>query len=501
MRVKVKILVLLLAAMAAVLALPFSAQAQNEKPAGKTLLAGAAASNITPPLGAKIVGGWTPMPATHVHDELYAKSLVLDDGTTRVAIVVVDNVGIPRHVFDAAKKLVEAETGLPRDRMLMSATHTHSAATARGDDYLSLNQQLDDYQSFLARRIADGVRRAINNLAPARVGWAVGQAPEHVFNRRWHLKEGTPAPNPFGGYDKVQMNPSSGPHLDKPAGPTDPEVSFLSVQARDGRPIALLANYSLHYVGGVKGADISADYYGVFARRLTELLGADDPDRPFVAIMSNGTSGNVNNINFRNPDKRRQPYEKMRIVGNAVAAEVYKKYQTLEYQDWVPVSMLQTELPIKFRVPTQEQLAFARQIQAKPESAKPHQRHEKTYAQRVLAMADYPPEFPMILQALRIGDLGIATIPTEVFVEIGLEVKKRSPFAQTFVVSLANGSYGYLPTPEHHKLGGYETWLGTNRVETEASRKITEKLLGMFDELSKKYSSKSVEDQKQASSR
>jgi neutral ceramidase len=501
MSVHLRILVLWSAAVTLAAAVPFSAPVQDEQPSARVLLAGAAASNITPPLGSQIVGGWEPIPATHVHDELYARCLVLDDGATRIAIVVVDNVGIPRHLFDAAKKLVEAETGLPKERMLMSATHTHSAASARGEQPLTRDERLDDYQQFVARRIADGVRRALNNLEPARVGWAIGQAPEHVFNRRWYLKEGTPAPNPFGGYDKVQMNPGSGPHLDRPAGPIDPEVSFLSVQARDGRPIALLANYSLHYVGGVRGADISADYFGIFAARLTELIGARDEDRPFVAMMSNGTSGDVNNINFRNPGKRYPPYEKMRIVGNAVAAEVYKKYQTVEYQDWVPIAMLQTELPIRFRVPTGQQLSYARQVQAKPESEKPHNNREKIYAERVLAMANYPPELPMILQSVRIGDLGIGAIPAEVFVEIGLELKQKSPFGQTFVMSLANGSYGYLPTPEHHTLGGYETWLGTNRVEVEASRKITDQLLKMFNQLSRDNSTRSAESPNQASSR
>jgi neutral ceramidase len=482
---KFRISVLLSAAIA-VAVISFSAQAQNQ-PEGKVLQAGAALSNITPPLGSPIVGGWQPIPATHVHDELFAKILVLDDGTNRIAIVVVDSVGVPRHVLDNAKALVQAETGLPVDRQLISATHTHSAASSRGDHPLSLDTGLDEYQRFVARRIADGVRRAINQLEPARVGWAKGQVPEHVFNRRWFMKEGTQNPNPFGGYDKVQMNPGDRSALKEPAGPTDPEVSFLSVQARDGRPIAVLANYSLHYVGGVKHGDISADYFGVFGDRLKEFLGANDPDRPFVAIMSNGTSGDVNNVNFRNPGKRYPPYEKMRIVGNAVAAEVYRRYQTIEYQDWVPVAMLQTELPVKYRVPTKEQLAYARQIKAKPESAKPHNSREKIYAERVLAMADYPAELPLILQAARVGDLALAGIPNEVFTQIGLELKEKSPFKQTFVISFANGSYGYLPTPEQHALGGYETWLGTNRLEFDASRKITDALMGMLQRLSQQH--------------
>jgi neutral ceramidase len=87
------------------------------------------------------------------------------------------------------------------------------------------------------------------------------------------------------------------------------------------------------------------------------------------------------------------------------------------------------------------------------------------------------------LQAFRIGDLGIAATPIETFVEVGLEMKAKTPFARTFTISIANGSFGYMPTPEQHKLGGYETWLGTNRVEFEAAPKMIARLLAMLKEM------------------
>jgi neutral ceramidase len=180
--------------------------------------------------------------------------------------------------------------------MLMSATHTHSAGTA-----CSVFQSDPDpaYLRFLSERIADAVIRANKNLVQARIGWGVGQEPSQVFNRRWKMKPGTPMVNPFGGQDQVLMNPGVGnPNLVEPAGPTDPAVSVISVQSLTGQAIALLANYSLHYVGGTGNGEVSADYYGMFANRMQQMLGADHQDMPFVAIMSNGTSGNINNVNF-----------------------------------------------------------------------------------------------------------------------------------------------------------------------------------------------------------
>src|SRR5690606_24455949 len=118
-----------------------------------------------------------------------------------------------------------------------------------------------DYQRFVARRIADGVRRAINTLRPAEIAFGTAEAPEHLFNRRWFMKEGTIAPSPFGKIERVKMNPPSGsPDLVEPAGPTDPTISFIALREPGGRPISVFAAYSLHYVGGTGGADISADY-------------------------------------------------------------------------------------------------------------------------------------------------------------------------------------------------------------------------------------------------
>ena len=447
--------------------------------------AGAASSNVTPPLDERIVGGWNSPPATHIHDELYARCLVLDDGRTKLVLVLVDSLGVAREVFDAAKESIHEKTGIPPQNMLMAATHTHSSISARAPNKVKTNGPLSDYQSLLVRRISDGVRRAVNNLEPARIGWGRAREPTQVFNRRYFMKPGTPTPNPFGGTDQVVMNPGRGsPAIDKAAGPTDPEITFLSVQATDGRPIALLANYSLHYVGPSAGPVMSADYFGVFADRIQELLGADRFDPPFVGIMSNGTSGDINNINWlQKSDERWPPYAKMRQVADLVAQAVRQAHGQVEFHDWVPLEARQWELTLDVRKPTQEQLAYARTILDKPEDAPKHHVRERIYAKRVLDLADAPEQRSIPLQAIRIGDLAICAIPFEVFVEIGLELKERSPLAQTFTISHANGSYGYLPTVRHHELGGYETWLGTSSMEVQAAPKIIDALLSMLRDL------------------
>jgi neutral ceramidase len=459
---------------------PISAQ---EK-AGRVLKAGAATSNITPPLGMEIVGNFAPRPiAAHVHDELHARCLVLDDGETKLVFVVADTISLARDIWDEAKAKIEADTGIPASNMMFSGTHTHSSVAALSHSDPALN-----YRQLLISRVVDGVKRALHNLEPARIAWGAGSVPQHVFNRRWLMKDGLTNPNPFGGQDRAVMNPSAllRARLSGPAGPTNPEVYFISVQAADGRQIALLANYWLHYVGGVPREHLSADYFGEFCRVIEKELGANDGRPPMVGILANGPCGDVNSTDRSGKESTSQfaPYEKIKLVAGDVASEVLRVRETLQYQDWVPLKAAAADLELGARKPTPEMVEWAQQVLAKPADAKAEHIRERPYAERTLsAHKSQGDTVSCVMQAFRIGDLGVAAIPFEVFTETGLEIKEKSPFQDTFTIELANGSNGYLPTPAQHDLGGYETWLGTNRVERDASVKITAKILELLASL------------------
>lgn len=441
----------------------------------RNLRAGAAQVDITPPLGEMIVGGFVPFPADRIHDPLFAKCIALDDGQNQVAIVVCDNLGIRREEFDEAKAKIAASTGIPVSNLFMSATHTHSAT--RG--------QTDKYRPILIKGIVDAVQQAVGNLEPAKIGWGSVDEPSEVFNRRWFVGDPELRHNPFGGIDQVRMNPPRGhASLINPAGPIDPEISLLSVQALDGTQLALLANYSLHYVGGVNRGEISADYFGIFAQTVTETLGTKSNHPPMVGILSNGTSGDINNINFKQRDSRRwAPYEKMQQVAELIAKRSIQTHSSIDHHDWVPIVALQRELTLEVRKSDEELRQYFSQIANRPENETKHHRYEAIYADRVANLDAGPDTITVPLQCIKIGPLAILGIPFETFAEIGLELKRKSPFEQTFTIELANDSRGYLPTPSQHELGGYETWMGTNRVEREASVKITRTLLQMLDSL------------------
>ncbi len=457
----------------------------NTAGAAQSLRAGAATSNITPELGQAIIGGFVPFPSTHIHDELHARCLVLDDGSTRLAIVVCDLLGIHRIVSDEARRLITENTGIPRECVLICGTHTHSASSALGQNRTKYEQTLDDYQRFVARRIADGVARAANELRPAELAFGTAEAPEHVFNRRWSMRPGTIPENPFGGADLVKMNPPGGsPNLVDPAGPTDPIVSFVAIREPDGTPISVFASYSLHYVGGVGSGHVSADYFAVFCEHLAELMQAERQSPPFVALLANGTSGDINNINFRQPRPRKPAYEQIRYVGQDVARKVHAAMETLQYRGDITLGASYREPVLAWRRPDESERKWAETTLA--QGAQSDRDLSFIYAQRVMGLAEYPETTSVPLQVLRIGDIGIGTMPVEIFCEIGLEFKRRSPLQPAMLISLAHGYFGYLPTPRQHALGGYETWLGTNRLEKQASDKLLDELLKMAESLQQK---------------
>ena len=447
------------------------------------LRAGAAASNITPPLGVSLNGGMTDRKATHIHDELHARCLVLDDGRTRLAFVVCDSCMIDRELMDAAKAQLAQQGVIDADRILISATHTHSAPTSVG---VFQSDPEPEYREFLQRRIVDGVIRAVNNLEPAKLAWAVGQEPGQVFNRRWYMKPGTIPTDPFGkNTDRVKMNPPrASENLLEPAGTTDPDVSVISVTSPEGRPIGLLGNYSLHYVGGTGAGHVSADYFGLFAQRMQALLNADRLDPPFVGIMSNGTSGDINNVNFRQVADRTAPYVRMQRVAHDVAYAAYQALLKAEYHDDITLDSRQELLTLGRRLPQPDEVARAKYILSQAPQGKQLRGLEQIYARETVLMADWPPTIEIVLQAHRIGEAAICAIPCETFVEIGLSLKEKSPFKPTFTIELANGYAGYLPTEEQHKLGGYETWRARSSfLEEPAAGKIQAVLEKLLNDL------------------
>ena len=437
--------------------------------------AGAYAQDVTPTwFPISVNGNMSDVKAKSANDPLHARCLVLDDGRTKLALVVVDSCMLPRELLDKAKELAQAQTGIPSSHILISATHTHTAPTSTG---VFQSDPDEKYVAWLPGKIAEGIAKANGNLSPAEVGWGIADEPNQVFNRRWWIKPGVDNRDPFGGTsDLVRMNPGvKNPALIQPAGPVDPAVSILATRS-NGQPTALFANYSLHYVGGLPA--LSADYFGAFSDSVGGKIGATSPQ--FVGALFNGTSGDVNNINFREAAIPYKPGERLRLVADAVGNAAKTAYATAQFLSTGTLAVAESEVELRVRKPTAAELRRAELILARVDSRE-LKGLEEVYARETVLIAKYPDTVRLKLQAMRIGNLGIVGIPCEVFTEIGLELKRRSPIQPTFCVSLANGYNGYLPTPQQHRWGGYETWRArSSYLETTASDTIVRTVLELL---------------------
>jgi hypothetical protein len=340
----------------------------------------------------------------------------------------------------------------------------------------------DEYHQFLARQMAAAVITADQNLKPAQVACGVFERPELVACRRFVCEPGSVTPNPFGvAGESVKSVAASSSAVLRPAGPVDPQISVLSVQHADGTPLAVLANFSVHYCGGYRRGAVSADYFGAFARHLEERMGsAGGHPRP-VAMMSNGTSGDAGSMSRLG--KKYAPFERIEEAGRELADQAFQTIRRLDHAVPAGLAACQNELELSVRRPDDTRMTWAKEVLADGDQERPH-RWTLIYAREAIELSKYPARYKVPLQVVRIGEVGIAAIPCEVFAATGLAIKQKSPWPRTFTIELANGYSGYLPPPAQHRLGGYETWPArSSHLEVDAEPKIRAEILRLLREL------------------
>ena len=451
-----------------------------EDNSGKTFQAGVFSVDITPTEFPVIVNGYfTERTAEKAFDRLMSRALVLDDGETRIAIVVVDNLMIPRGLLDEAKQIASEATGIPVDRMLISATHTHSAPSAMA----CLGSRVDrKYESYLPSQIAKSIVLANKQLIPASIGWTVVDAGELGHCRRWIYRPDHIQLDPFGERTvRAHMHPG---HLSEkhigPAGPDDPDLSLIAVKSSDGRLLSVLGNFAMHFYGA---SPLSADVCGLFGMKFEELLDESEVHPNYVGMLSQGTSGDAAWMDYSQATENRIQNKERYTV--ALAKLAVKGYRSVDFKNWFSLAMAEEKLKFSRRIPDSNRLQKSKEIVDGLDGKLPTQLSE-IYAQEQLDLHTEP-QVEIKLQAIRIGELGITALPHEVYALTGLKLKSRSPLKTTFNIELANGAQGYIPPPEQHQLGGYTTWPAkTAGLETQAEPQIVETLLSLLEKVSGK---------------
>ena len=447
------------------------------------LSAGAAQVDITPiKLPVTVNGGFLTNKVRIIADRLHSRAIVISDKKETIAIAVVDSCMIPTHLCDAVKEQVFIKTGIRKNRILISATHTHSAPSVM--DLCLGTDKDEDYSNFLPGKIAESIIRAHSKLQPAKAGWSVFDGSDYTKPRRWAFWPGT-GTDPFGEKTiRANMHPGyQNPSATGETGPTDPWFTLFSLVSENNQPIAVLGNFSMHYFSGHSG--ISSDYFGRYSKELSARLG-----NGCVVALSQGTSGDVWRADYGKP-REDSEISIQRYVKELTELSA-QSLSTIKYSDNLPISMEERRVEINCRVPDEKRLNWAREVAKSINNNTPKNKAE-VYARQALYLHQNP-KVEIVLQALSFGDFGITTMPNEVYALTGLKLKSWSPLSTLMNIELANGADGYIPPAEQHFLGGYTTWPSvTAGLEIGAEKKITSHLIQMLENVSGKPGKKYAE--------
>lgn len=433
--------------------------------AAAELTAGAGVTDITPPVGCPMAGYYSARGAEGTHDPLWAKALVFERDGVRVALVTLDLIGTTRSLVEQTRTLVEKQTGIPGKHVMISATHSHTGpvlwdGSPRADILGGGSQIARDYVKELPGKIADAIKKADAARKPAQVSQATGKEEGLAFNRRFHMADGT-----------VGWNPGKkNPKIVRPAGPTDPSVPVVYVETTEKvpTPIATYVNFAMH-LDTVGGLYYSADYPYTLCKALADVKGDG-----MVTLFSIGTAGDINHVNVESTAPQKGHGEAARI-GTRLGAEVLRTFEKLVPVADGPLRVTSEMVELPLPAITPEDVAAAKAVVAELEKGtKPAPKFlDQVQAFKVLDVERRAGK-PLLVevQVISLGDdLAWVSLPGEIFVELGLAIKAGSPFRQTVIAELANGSIGYVPTRVAYPQGNYEV------VSTRCAEGSGEKLV------------------------
>ena len=426
--------------------------------------------------------------STGVNDTLYAKAMVLRSGDQRMAVVVCDLLWIERDLSSKVRMQVSQKTDIPYSNILIAGTHTHTGpayhpnireltGTLRPPNDREDRLEGDSYPDWLAERIAESIISANVNVERVYLEVGVGAAENLSFNRRFLMHDG-----------KVRTNPGVGnPEIIRSVGPIDPEVGIMLLRrASDDSPLGSLTNFAVH-ADTFGGTEFSADYPGFLATALSQELGEG-----FVSIFGAGACGDLNHV-----DVHRTSRLSSQEIGSRLSSVIMAKIPDLKKVDR---SILATHGEYVYAPPqayTQEEWEWASKDEGEPiyeETAflERRRRLKIRSLERIRRMEAVPPtvgtekwKLPLEVQVFGIGkELAIVGLPGEVFVELGLAIKKASPFKTTMIIELTNSHIAYVPTREAFSQGSYETV--NSRLAPGGGEMMVKSAIAMLNELYEK---------------
>ena len=420
---------------------------------------GYAKVNINPMLGIAVRGYYIPRYAKGFLDDLEAHALALSLGEETIVLISVDNCAIDTSQAAAYMSRIQQASGVPADKIFLSATHTHTGPDLKVPDIFEADGELiRTYADFLGQRLADVAKLALADRKAARMGFAQGWAPERVaYIRRYKMKDGSTMTCPH----------INDPNIDYPIGQLDQRVHVLRFDREGGESIVLV-NYGLH-ADTVNGELLSSDWPGWMRRTLDKALdgvkciffnGAEG-DVGSTHVFPSGGDLNDTEISF---DNEMKSPGMARFVGRALAGTVLQVYDKVEYVSVDQLKLIHKTVQVPANVPNPADMPRAKLYKQLHEEGRdaeiPFTAMELTTvvaeAYRMCRLENGPESFPIELTGVQIGPVALVGIPGEPFTEVGVGIKDTDGWSAILPCCLTNGSEGYFPMQSAFDEGGYE---------------------------------------------
>ena len=443
------------------------------------LLAGFARVDVTPMLGISLRGYYQVRLADGVLDPLEINALAVKCGDDTAVLMTLDTCAINNDEAVAFLNAASASSGVPVENIFIHATHTHTAP------FLDLDAENDlvrEHTALVVRKMGDAAKLAVDDLKPAKMGWAIGQSRNISFIRRFRMRDG-----------KIRTNPGvDNPDILHPIGEVDERVNVVRFD-REGGDTIVLANFGDHpdTVGGCK---ISADWPGFTRRRLEKAL--DD----VKCIFFNGAQGDVNHVNvhpkpgdlndmFMDFDDVSRGYGHARHMGNVVAGAIMQVYDKVAYVEVDDLKATQKVVQLASNMADPSELPNAHYIKDMYDAGRanelPYEAMELTTvvaeAVRMCELEHGPAHFPLRLSAVKIGPVALLGIPGEPFNGVGIGIKEAKGWDLVMPCCLTNGCRGYFPMKDAYDEGGYEA--RSSRFKAGTAEQIIEDAKALLDTL------------------
>jgi hypothetical protein len=450
---------------------------------------GTGISDITPPEGYPKYG-YPRNPSTGMKDPLLAKAIVFQQGDTRCALLMCDLLGIPRDLSRIVREKASKITGIPFQNITIAATHTHTSPGITEDfkDYAnreaSGNLNVEDqgsYFTYLIEGMVKALSYAYNSKSVVEMVSGIGQAPGISFNRRYLMTGGRVLFMPVGLTDKIV----------RPAGPEDTNVHFVLFKPEDKTDFsASLTVFSSHYALG--GTAFSADYPETLQKHLRKFLGEE-----VVSVFSAGACGNICTIDFLKKDQRRLPTDTEKVgstlagaIKNALgeaklckpALGVNSRTIYLPLQDYTEYELNWSKEGTEPLYPERDFLTMRRRLKLSVWGVQPPLEKMRRNEAVPPSFAGYSWHLPIEITAFSLDEnTAVVTMPGELFIELGIDLKKRSPFSNTMLIELANADIAYVPTEQAFKEGDYEAL--NSRLQPGSGEEMIDCAIQMLEQL------------------